>query len=69
MAGYTVTKESADGVLEIGCAEHPGCGWTLALPGGKRHDDPIFVAMFGRHLERSRVPDRPAVGHQRSRRR
>jgi hypothetical protein len=25
--------------------------------------------MFGRHLERTRVPDRPVGGHERSRRR
>jgi hypothetical protein len=65
---YAVTKRSPAGaVLEIGCRAHANCTWTLALPGGKREDDPIFVAMFGRHLERMRVPDRPAGGHERRR--
>lgn len=70
MEGYEATRHTAGGaVLEIACRTHAGCLWTLALPGGKREDDPIFVAMFGRHLERTRVPDRPVGGHERSRRR
>jgi len=66
---YDVTRRAPGGAaLEIGCRAHAGCTWTLSLAAGQREDDPIFVAMFGRHLERMRVPDRPAGGHERRRR-
>lgn len=66
---YAVTKRGPRGEpLEIGCRAHADCGWTMASTGVKGDDDPIFRAMFSRHLERELTPDRPAGGHQRRRR-
>jgi hypothetical protein len=69
-SGYVVTKRGPDGrPREIGCRQHPGCTWTMAAPAAQRDDDPVFQAMFMRHLERRSDPGRPAGGHSRQRRR
>jgi hypothetical protein len=66
---YEVTKRGPGGEpTEIGCRAHAGCTWTLALRGPTRDDDPIFQAMFARHLEARLEPGRAAGGHQRRKR-
>jgi hypothetical protein len=65
---YTVSKRNAKGEpLAIRCAAHADCPWEAALSGPKRDDDPIFVALFERHM-RDSVPNRTVGGHERRRR-
>jgi hypothetical protein len=70
MDGYVVTLRAPSGKpLEIRCAVHPACGWSLGVASARGDDDPIFRAMHGAHLQELATPDRKAGGHIRSRRR
>ena len=62
---YVVSKRGPKGEpLAIKCESHEGCKWEAGLVGPKRDDDPIFVALYARHL-RDSVENRSVTGHLR----
>jgi hypothetical protein len=66
MAGYAVTRRSADGrAQEIACTTHAGCTWTMPSAGARSDDDPVFTMQFARHLELAAERSPTAFGHLR----
>ncbi|MEK6985677.1 MAG: hypothetical protein AABX89_04775 [Candidatus Thermoplasmatota archaeon] len=63
---YTVTQRADNGQPRaIRCAAHANCVWTALSAGARSDDDPVFRALFAKHLESFAQPDGAAFGYAR----